>query len=133
MSTAVTASAVWDEGKLRVLEPQALVRKLRACKWGQGAALVVRVEPEEDAHTYGQLQHYWGHVVTPLSEWNGDFKEDWHLRLKLDFMPTDPATGKQKTSLTQLTREEMKEYVLRCEVYAHHAHPEAFALVGHGQ
>lgn len=122
--SAVTASAVFTAGRVQLVDEFTY----RACikragkKWGEGAALVVRVEPEEDAQTHGQRKHYFGHVVTPLSEWNGDFLSDWHLLLKSMFMPDG------KTSLTQLNYDEMREYIQQCEVYAHTTHPDAFAL-----
>jgi hypothetical protein len=131
--SAVTAEATWTGEKVDVRDPVVFVARLRKAKWGVGQVLTVRVEPQEDAYTYEQLQHYWGHVVTPLSEWNGDFKDEWDLRLKLDFMPVDPETGKRKTSIKQLNRVELRDYIQRCEVYAHTAHPEAFAVVGDGR
>ena len=124
MPDHVSLTASWnvDEKKLVFDRPADYMAGLKRMKPGAGERFVVRIEREEAAYTYADLKHYWGHVVTPLSEWNGDFKEDWHLRLKADFMPEG------KTSLIQLNREELKEYTLRCEVYAHGTHPEAFTL-----
>lgn len=124
MSGHVSAKASWDGEKSRlVLDDQMLFHaQLRRLKPGAGEQFVIRIEREEDAYTYGQLKHLYGHVYTPLSEWNGDFVADWHLLLKAAFMPEG------KTSLTQLNKEELDAFIRQCEVYAHTAHPEAFAL-----
>jgi hypothetical protein len=94
-----------------------------AKKWGEGASLRGRIEPEEEAYTHGQLKHLWGHIYTPLQEWNGDFATEWHRLFKAAFLPEG------KTSLTQLNRQELDDYIRQCETYAHTAHPEAFALM----
>lgn len=120
---AVLAAAVWTGTAVKVCEPAQFVRDLRRAKWGDGQMLVVRVEPPEDALTEGQRRHYFGHIVAPLSEWNGDFRADWHLLLKSMFMPEG------KTSITQLSYDEMQTYTEQCEVYAHTSHPDAFALL----
>ena len=126
--SALIVDAVVREGVGGVLDVHVVddfyrTRRLKAAKnWGAGTAVKLRIEPEDEAYTYGQIKHYYGHLVSPLSEWNGEFMDEWHLRLKAMFMPEG------KTSLTQLNREEFATYIRQCEVYAHTAHPEAFVL-----
>ena len=123
MSTALLVDAVVREGRIVIADHFYRTRADRAAKkWGDGTALKIRIEPEDDAYTWAQMKHLFGHVYTPLSEWNGDFVTDWHLLLKAAFMPEG------KMSLTQLNRQELDDYIRQCEVYAHTAHPEAFIL-----
>jgi len=116
----VTAPAVWTDGKLVMADPVVFFASLRRAEWGEGEALTVRVGPEEEALREGQRRYYFGQIVRPLSEWNGDSVGDWHKRLKAEFMPPG------KTSLRRLSYQDMKDYTLRCEVYAREEHPEAF-------
>lgn len=120
----VTADLTWDADAqvLRLVKPEDYKADILRLKPQAGEVFVMRVERPEDARTYAQLKHYFGHVITPLSEWNGDFKEDWHIRLKAQFMPEG------KFSLTHLNHEEMLAYTEQCEIYARTAHPEAFGL-----
>lgn len=121
--SALIVPAVVRDGDVHVCAANYSTRRKRAAKrWGDGCSLTIRIEPEEDAYTYGQIKHYYGHIVSPLSEWNGEFLSEWHLRLKAMFMPEG------KTSITQLNRAELEEFTRQCEVYAHTSHPEAFVL-----
>ena len=121
--SALVIDAVVRDSDIHVTDSFYKTRRVKAAKgWGDGCALKIRIEPEDEAYTYGQIKHLFGHVYEPLSEWNGDFKTDWHLMLKAMFIPEG------KTSLTQLNRQELDDYIRQCEVYAHTAHPEAFTL-----
>lgn len=124
MSSALVFDAVVKDGKIALVDDQFYrTKSAHAAKgWGDGCALKVRIEPEEDAYTHGQMKHYYGHIISPLSEWNGEFPTEWDVRLKAMFLPEG------KTSKTQCNREELDAYIHQCEVYAHTAHPEAFAL-----
>ena len=98
-------------------------RRKAAKRWGVGTVLKIRVEPEEEAYTHADLKHYYGHLVSPLSEWNGDTVVEWDDRLKAMFLPEG------KKSKTDCNRDELKAFIQACEVYAHTNHPEAFALM----
>ena len=121
--SALIVDAVVRDGDIHVVDDFYKTRRTRAAKrWGDGTALKIRIEPEEEAAKHHQFKHYYGHIVSPLSEWNGEFEAEWHQRLKALFMKDG------KTSLTQLNYEEFATYIRECEVYAHTAHPEAFVL-----
>lgn len=121
--SAVTAAAVWDDGKVRVLQHTTFVEKLKRCKFGQGTALVVRVEPEEEAWRYGDLKHLFGHVYQPVVEYAGYTKVELHAMAKAQFMPEG------KTSLTELNRDELKAYTAAVEQWLRTECGEAFALL----
>lgn len=81
-------------------------RQKAAKKWGLGCALTFRVEPEEDALVYGQLKHLYGHLYAPVSRRTGETVAEVHLRMKASYMPDDG-----RTSITQLTRDEVKAFI----------------------
>lgn len=121
--SALIVDATVRDGEIHVVDEFYKARRVKAAKgWGDGCALKIRIEPEEDARSWGQHKHFFGHVVEPLSEWNGEFPDEWEVRLKLMFMPEG------KTSITQLSWKEFDTFIRRCEVYAYTAHPEAFVL-----
>ena len=121
-SSHVSAHAVWnsDLGKLVLTDATVFHAQLRKMGFGDGEALVVRVERQEDAYTYGALKHYWGHLVTPVSEFTGYTKHEVHWMLKMLFMPDG------KTSITELNREELRAYTESVEQHMREELPEAF-------
>jgi hypothetical protein len=118
MSTHVTAAAFWDGDKLQLADVVTYRAGLRRMKLGQGEEVVIRVERPEDAYTYGQLKHYYGHLVGPVVEYTGD--TDWHRMLKAMFLHDG------KTSLTQCDRDELDLYIKAVEQYLYERIPEAF-------
>lgn len=121
--TALLIAGVVRDGDVHVTDAHYKARRQKsASKWGDGTVLTIRIEPEDEAYTHAQLKHYYGHIVTPLSEWNGETVTEWDLRLKGLFLPEG------KTSKTQCNRDELAKFIESCEVYAHTNHPEAFAL-----
>ncbi len=120
--SAVTAAAVWDANKVRVLDEGGFVESLRKAKWGQGSALVVRVEPEEDAYTYAQLKHLYGHVYEPVVAYAGITKVELHAMAKVQHMPEG------KTSVTQLSRDELKAFTEAVEQWLREEIGDAYAL-----
>lgn len=122
MSTHVTAQGFWQDGKLVLADATLFVNQLKRAKFGSGEALIVRVEREEDARTYGQLKYFHGYVLEPLVNWTGD--HDWRLYLKVMFLPD----GKQ--SLTELNYEEMRAFIEQAEAFARGACPEAYEQCG---
>lgn len=97
-------------------------RQKAASAWGEGRALKIRVEPEEEAYTYGQIKHYWGHVITPFCETTGYHKDEAHTLLKAECMPEG------KTSITELSGEELRAYSEAAEQKAREWCPDAFVL-----
>lgn len=122
--TAVLVDAVVRDGQIHITDENLYRTRMKSAakKWGDGCILKVRVEPAEEAYTHSQLKHYYGHIITPLSEWNGDTPVEWDQRLKAMFLPEG------KTSKTECNHDELASYIQSCEVYAHTNHPEAFAL-----
>jgi hypothetical protein len=56
-------------------------------------------------------------------EYTGIPAEEWHAAFKSVLFPDDG-----RTSITQLSHDEMRDYMGACEQYAHERHPDAFAL-----
>lgn len=123
-TSALIVSAVVRDGRITVVDDFAYrtLATRRAKQWGEGRALQIRIEPEEDAKTYGDVKYWWGYVVEPLVRYTGD--PEWHLYLKAMFLPEG------KTSLTQLSHEEMRLVIDKSEVWARTVCPEAYELHG---
>jgi hypothetical protein len=120
----VIVDAVVKDGEIKFLDKTAFVMaSLKAAKtWGEGRALKCRIEPEEDAYTYAQLKHYWGRIVTPFCESTGYHKHEAHLMLKAECMPEG------KSSITELSHEELARYAEAAEQKAREWCPDAFLL-----
>ena len=121
--SAVTAAAVFTEGRVQLVDEFAY----RACvkragkKWGEGAALIVRVEPEDEAWRYSDAKHLYGHLYTPVSQRTGEPVSEVHWRMKAAYFPEDG-----RTSLTQLNREEMKTYIESVEQDIRETDPDSW-------
>lgn len=124
MNTAVIVDASVQDGHLVIVDEPGYRKRIEraAKKWGNGTALKVRIEPEEDAYTYGDIKHYWGHVVQPFCDDTGYHKHEAHLLFKAECMPEG------KTSITELNREELRAYTEAAEQTAREWAPDAFAL-----
>lgn len=122
-----TVKAVASGGALKLLDEAEYKRAVKRLKPADGEVFVIRVEREEDAYTYAALKHYWGYVVTPFAEDTGYHKHEAHKLLKAECMPDG------KTSITELNRQEMKDYALAAEMKAREWAPDAFALLEKGR
>lgn len=80
-------------------------RQKAAAKWGTGTALVIRVEPEDEAWKHSAAKHLYGHLYAPVSKRTGETVAEVHLRMKMQFLPDDG-----RTSITQLNQDEMKAF-----------------------
>lgn len=121
--SALIVSAVVRSGDVHVTDHFYRTRRMKAAKrWGDGCLLSIRIEPEDEAYTYGQIKHYWGHVVTPLSDDTGYHKAEVHAMLKAECMPEG------KTSITELNKDELSLYTEAAEQKAREWSPDAFAL-----
>lgn len=130
MSALVVAATVIETTQpgvfdVAVTEPAYKARRQRQAKrWGLGAAIVIRIEPEEEAVRLDQYRHLFGHVFQPVVDTDcGHTKSELCLIAKAQFMPDDG-----RTSLTELNAEEMAEFIRQCEVWLHTEFPDAFAL-----
>lgn len=109
MSHHVSASAVWDGDQQRLhLAEQAITNKAIRQKFkpGNGESFVVLVMRPEDAIAFGQYKHLYGHLYSPVAETTGETVADVHLRMKAEHYPDDG-----RSSLTELSRAEMKAYI----------------------
>jgi hypothetical protein len=73
-------------------------------------------------HEAEEVRHYWGHVVDPFCQETGYHKHEAHTLLKAECMPEG------KTSITELSREELRAYTEAAEQTAREWCPEAFLL-----
>jgi len=123
--TALVVSAVVRDGKVSILDEGAYRTQATkaAAKWGSGTMLTLRIEPEDEARRREQDRFYFGYIVAPLVEYTGD--AEMHLLIKAMFMPAE------KRSLTDLSYDEMKEYIARAEAWARTTVPEAFDKHGY--
>lgn len=104
-------------------------RRKSAKRWGVGAALKIRIEPEDEAIRLDQFRHLFGHVFQPVVDTEcGHTKEELCLMAKAQFMPDDG-----RSSLTELTGAEMADFIRQCEVWLHTEFPDAFALMDNGR
>lgn len=118
----VSTPAVWTNGKLELINPRAYQQGLKKMQLADREAVVVRIEREQDAKTYGQMKYWHGYVLAPLVDYTGD--HDWRLYLKAMFLPEG------KHSLTELTYDEMRAFTEQCEAWAREHCPEAYEQHG---
>ena len=123
--SALVVSAVVRDGDVHVVDEFYRTRRRRAAKrWGDGAVITVRIEPEDEAVRLDQYRHLFGHVFQPVVDTDcGHTKSELCLMAKAQFMPDDG-----RTSLTELNAEEMADFIRQCEVWLHTEFPDAFAL-----
>jgi hypothetical protein len=121
--SAVTGQAVWTGTKVEMRDPVVFVAQIRRAKFGTGQALTVRVEPEDEAWRYSDLKHLFGHVYQPVVDYSGYTKVELHEMAKALHMPEG------KTSLTQLNREELKDYTAAVEQWLREECGDAYALM----
>lgn len=120
---ALIVDAVVRQGDVHIVDQFYRTRRQRAAKkWGEGTALKVRIEPEEEAWQHGDLKHLFGHIYQPVCEYTGYSKTELHLMAKSLFMPEG------KTSLTELNRDELREYTEHVERWLLEECADAFAL-----
>src|SRR5262245_17559488 len=108
MSHHVTAEAVWNDEtqRLQLADPFVANESIRRkFKPGAGESFVVLVMRPEDSIALGQYKHLYGHLYAPVAARTGETVADVHLRMKASHFPDDG-----RSSLTQLSRAEMKAY-----------------------
>lgn len=116
---------IGDVFDIAITEAHYKARRQRAAKkWGLGCAITIRMEPEVEAVRLDQYRHLFGHVFEPVVQADcGHTKAELCLMAKAQFLPDDG-----RTSLTELTAEEMADFIRQCEVWLHTEYPDAFAL-----
>ena len=123
--SALVVDAVVRGDQIHVCDEFYQTRKTKAAKaWGEGRALKIRIEPEEEAVRLDQYKHLFGHVFEPVVDMKcGYTKGELCALAKTMFFPDD---GRE--SLTELTAAEMADFILQCEVWLHTEYAEAFEL-----
>ena len=90
-------------------------------KWGDGAALTIRIEPEEEAWRHADAKWLYGYIYTPATKRSGETVPDMHLRMKATYFPEDG-----RTSLTELNREEFRQFIEAVEQDVRENQPECW-------
>lgn len=128
MSTALVVEAVVFEGRIKLIDEFAYrtLSARRAKQWGEGTPITIRIEPQDEAWQHGDVKHLFGHVYEPVCEYTGYSKTELHLMAKSLFMPEG------KTSLTDLNREELREYTEHVERWLREECADAFVLYEYG-
>jgi hypothetical protein len=121
--SALLVEAVVRNGDVHITEAFYQTRRREAAKhWGDGVELRVTIEPVPMAIHRSLRDFYFAAVVTPMSEFTGYTKASWHRALKRVFMPDDG-----RTSIMQLSHQELKDFIEQAESELVMKHPEAFA------
>jgi hypothetical protein len=120
--SALIVDAVVRDGRIHITDENFYRTRAErfAKKLGNGTMLKIRIEPEEEAISDGQRRYYFGRIVKPLVEYTGDL--DVHDNFKAALIQDG------RTSITQLSREEMAFFIEAAEFFAHTKCPDAFAL-----
>lgn len=119
---AVVCEVAMGALDIAVCDPEYKSRRQKAARqWGKGAALIIRVEPEEESWRYADCKHYYGHLLTPVAEHTGETVAEVHMRMKVAHMPDDG-----RVSITQLNRQEFKAYMEAVEQAIREETPEAW-------
>lgn len=98
--------AVVSDGRIKIVDDFGYrVRAEHAAKrWGDGTALKIRIEPEDEAARHGHYKHLFGHYLKPVSDYTGytvtELKEDMKARFLPDGM----------TSLTDMNAAQFEEF-----------------------
>ena len=81
--SALLVRAVVQDGQVRLIDETFYrARAKRAARaWGDGCALTIRIEPEEDAVQHHQYKHLFGHLFTPVSDYTGYTTAELKLNL----------------------------------------------------
>lgn len=120
---ALVAAAVVRDGDVHVTEARYTLRRQRYARHlGDGVMLTIRIQPADEAYTLGQLKHLYGHLYAPVSKRTGETVAEVHLRMKLQFMPDDG-----RSSLTELTGDELKAYTESVEQDIREHDPDSWA------
>jgi len=103
--SALLVEAVVRDGDIHVTDSFYKTRRQKAAKaWGDGTALRIRVEPEDEAATWGHYKHLHGHLLKPTSDVTGYTVTELKADMKALFLPDG------MTSLTDMNKDEFEEF-----------------------
>lgn len=104
-SSALLVKAIVLQGDIAVCDDHYQARRKAAAKrWGDGCALTVRIEPEEEAAKHGHFKALFGHYLKPVSDVTGDTVTELKDVMKARFLPDG------LVSLTEMTAEQFDEF-----------------------
>lgn len=118
----VSVPCVYRDGRVALVNQRGYQAQVRGAGWGNGEALVLRIEPEADAKKHHQLKWYYGTLLPAYQDYTGD--PDGHVMFKARYLPDGV------TSLAQTTYEQMADFNQRVEAFLRAELPESLALVG---
>jgi hypothetical protein len=126
-ATHVNAAFYWDGAANKpVLEdPVLFMAQMRRMKWGHGERGIARFESEAEAWRHSDVKHLFGHIYLPVIKYGetGYTRHELHLVEKAEWMPDDG-----RTSITQLNREELREFSLLSDRHLREEFPDAFEI-----
>lgn len=118
----VLEKAVFTDGRLRLLDEFAFRAGVQRMKLGDGEEVLIYVARADEAVRHYQYKHLFGHVFRPVADVSGHTERELYVMAKALFMPEG------KTSLTELTFEEMDIFTKESEQWLREEMPEAFVL-----
>ena len=102
---ALIIDAVVRDSDIHVTDHFYKARRLKAAKgWGDGCALKIRIEPEDEATKHHHYKHLFGHYLTPVSDVLGYTVTELKDEMKARFLPDG------MTSLTDMNAEQFEEF-----------------------
>lgn len=126
MSKHVLVTAAWTGTGLRFAHKQDYRDQVTAMKLRAGEEVVIRIERPEDAVRYGQYKYLFGVVFRSAADVSGHTEQELCLMAKAKYMP------KGKSSLTQLSKDEMDLFTKASEQWLREELPDAFVLYDRG-
>lgn len=108
----VSAVAVMVKGTLQMLDPEGYARDVRQMRIGDGEEVEIRVSRAADAKQHSQLRWYFGYIVKQSAESTGYTLREMDAIFRVECLPPGTVT------ISTLTYDEMRDFILACEVYA---------------
>lgn len=103
---ALVVDGVVEKGRVRLVDEfhYRVLADRAAKKWGDGTALVLRIEPADEAAKHHHFKHLFGHYLTPVSEVTGYTVTELKDEMKARFLPDG------MTSLTDMNADQFDEF-----------------------
>src|SRR5262245_43558706 len=109
---SVRANAYWSGGKLRLVDPHGYAKGIAALEPSDGESFVIVVMREADAKRHHQLKYLFGYLYKQVSAHTGYPFPAVDAMLRGLFLPHDVPT------LSLMSYDQMREFILQCEAYA---------------
>lgn len=99
-------------GTLQMVDQDGYARDVRQMRLGEGEEVTIVILAAAEAKRHYQLKWYWGYIVPQSSEQTGYSIREMDDLLRVNCLPPGTVT------ISALTYDEMREFILACEVYA---------------